>query len=128
MLVAIVGSRSIFPDDDTIFWNMPDQTTKIISGGAKGVDSCAERCANNFGFKFLAVLPDYPVHGRKAPLIRNQEIINKCNYVLAFWNGKSSGTGHTINLAKKAGLPVRVVKVNQSGQLPLFGGLPGLKK
>ncbi len=123
MLVAIVGSRSLFPSDEAIFWNLPDQTTEIISGGAKGVDSCAERFARAFAFPLQVIKPDYSVHGRKAPLIRNQEIINLCDFVVAFWNGRSSGTGHTIGLAKKKGLPVRVID-QERNQLSLFGDLP----
>jgi len=120
MFVAVVGSRNLFPNDDLIFWSLPNDTTGIVSGGATGVDSCAARFAKNFGFPLKVFKPDYKKYGRKAPLMRNEIIIKAARFVVAFWNGKSSGTGHTIYLAKKAGLSVRVIRLNKSKQLSLF--------
>jgi Predicted Rossmann fold nucleotide-binding protein involved in DNA uptake len=113
MFVAVVGSRNHFQMMIN-FWSLPDETTCIVSGGAVGVDSCAARFAVNFGFPLKEFKPDYKKFGRKAPLVRNEIIIKNANYLIAFWNGKSSGTGHSIYLARKAGLPVKVVKLNNN--------------
>ena len=120
MFVAVVGSRNIFPSDNNIFWSLPDETSGIVSGGAIGVDSCAARFAKNFGFPLKVFKPDYKKFGRKAPLMRNKIIVKTARFVVAFWDGKSSGTGHTIYLAKKAGLSVRVIRLSKSNQLSLL--------
>ena len=40
MKVAIVGSRSLVVNDLGKY--LPEGTTEIVSGGAKGIDSCAK--------------------------------------------------------------------------------------
>jgi len=47
-------------------------------------------------------LPDWNKFGKATGFIRNQQIVDACDVVLAFWYGKSKGTEHTISLAKKA--------------------------
>ncbi len=49
MKLAIIGSRSI--QIDNIKKYIPENTTEIVSGGAKGADTCAERYATEFGIK-----------------------------------------------------------------------------
>jgi len=41
--------------------------------------------------------------------IRNQQIVDACDMVLAFWDGKSKGTQHTISLAKAQKKPTFIV-------------------
>ena len=49
MKVAIIGSKSL--TEDNIGEYIPVQTTEIISGGAKGIDACAEKYATENGIK-----------------------------------------------------------------------------
>ena len=44
--------------------------------------------------------------------IRNEYMVVKSDYVLAVWNGKSSGTGKIIKYAAQKGIPVYYVDVN----------------
>jgi len=84
------------------------QSVTIISGGARGVDVIAAETARERGMKLIEIRPDYKGKGGRAPLDRNDQIVDLCDFVVAFWNGKSSGTAYTINRAKKLGKPVRV--------------------
>ena len=106
MKVAIIGSRNLVVNDLEKY--LPENTTQIISGGAKGIDLCAEEYAVTHGLPLMIYLPDYESFGRPAPLKRNIAIIENADIVLAFWDGKSRGTKHVIENCKKRGIPVKI--------------------
>lgn len=87
---------------------MPDT---IISGGAKGADTLARQFANEHNLELIEFIPDYKKYGRTAPLLRNKLIVEACDCLLAFWDGKSKGTKATLDYAEKLGKPVTVVIV-----------------
>lgn len=101
MKVAVVGSRSLSVRDLGAY--LPPETTEIISGGARGVDTSARIYAHEHGIKLTEFLPDYEKYGRKAPLIRNIDIINRADLVLAFWDNKSNGTRYVIKKCREMG-------------------------
>lgn len=111
MRVAVIGSRKIQIDDLGRY--LPDETTEIVSGGAKGVDTCAREYALAHDIRLTEFLPDYRRYGRGAPLKRNLLIVENADLVLAFWDGASHGTKHTIDHAEKLGVPVRVICFNE---------------
>lgn len=94
MKVAIVGSRGLTVDnlDDYIPWD----TEEIVSGGAKGIDTCAEEYAKAHGIPFKLFKPEYEKYQRRAPRMRNFEMAKYSDCVIAFWDGKSSGTKHML--------------------------------
>lgn len=100
MKVAIIGSRNLDVDIEKY---IPENTTMIISGGAKGIDSLAETYANEHNIPTIIFEPDYSKYGRKAPIVRNQLIAKEADIVVAIWDGKSKGTAYTINYAQKIG-------------------------
>ena len=107
MKIAIIGSRNIFIDDLGKY--LPENVTEIVSGGAKGVDKCARKYAENHNIKITEFLPEYSKYGKAAPLKRNVQIIEYADEVMAFWDGKSRGTKHVIDTCKKLGKKVSVV-------------------
>jgi predicted Rossmann fold nucleotide-binding protein DprA/Smf involved in DNA uptake len=109
--LAIVGSRNF---DDYAMLNEKLTPYKnivelVVSGGAKGADSLGEKWAKENNIPVKIFHPDWKKYGRAAGPIRNKEIINNADVVIAFWDGKSSGTKSSIELAKKAGKKVEVV-------------------
>ena len=106
MKVAVIGSRTLTVPDLGKY--LPPDTTEIISGGAKGVDTSAREHAQAHGMALAEFLPDYEKYGRGAPLRRNIDIIARADMVLAFWDGKSNGTKFVIDTCKKLGVPVKV--------------------
>ncbi|MBP0613681.1 DUF2493 domain-containing protein [Chryseobacterium sp. cx-311] len=56
----------------------------IVSGGAKGADTLAERYAKDIGRPMVVYRPDYKMFGRAAPCVRNSEIIENSDIVYAF--------------------------------------------
>lgn len=99
MKVAIVGSRNLYVNDLQRF--IPADVTEIVSGGAKGIDSCAARYADFHNIKLTVFLPEYNRYGKAAPLKRNLKIIEYADLVIAFWDGKSKGTKYVIDNCKK---------------------------
>ena len=53
-------------------------------------------------------LPEYEKYGRRAPLVRNDLIVDYADVVLAFWNGKSTGTKYVIEKCKAKNKKVRI--------------------
>lgn len=111
MKVAVIGSRCLRVDKLERF--LPNGVTKIISGGARGIDQCAKLYAIKHNIPITEFLPNYSKYGRTAPLKRNIEIIKSADLVLAFWDGKSGGTKYVINNCKKMNVPVRVYVVKK---------------
>ena len=108
MRVAVVGSRGLTISNLEDF--LPENTSEIISGGARGIDTCAREYALSNGIPLREFLPDYERYGRRAPLVRNFAIVDHADYVLAFWDGKSRGTVHTLRYCIEKKLPHRIVK------------------
>lgn len=108
MKVAIIGSRSI--ENADIRPLIPAGTTEIISGGAKGIDCLAEQYAKKNGIQLRIIPPNYQKYGKEAPLIRNREIVELCEMVVAIWDGVSKGTIYTVRYAKMRGKAVKLFR------------------
>lgn len=106
-VVMICGSRSIH-DVPIGRYIRPTSCAAIVSGGANGVDTLAEQWAKRNKLEFIAFLPNYRAFGKYAPFKRNEEMVNFSDVIIAFWDGKSHGTKHAIDYAKKLGRKVIV--------------------
>ena len=89
MKVAVIGSRGITKVNLKDF--LPESTTEIVSGGARGVDTCARKYATEHNL----ILTEFT-------------IIEYADVVLAFWDGKSRGTKFVIENCKKRNKEVKV--------------------
>ncbi len=103
MKIAIVGSRELIINNFEEY--LPSGTTEIVSGGAKGIDSCAAIYAKQHQIKLTEFKPNYKRYGKAAPILRNNDIINYADMILVFWNGKSNGTRYVINKCIKDNKP-----------------------
>ena len=110
MKVLIAGSRNITDYDLSVC--VPNETTLIISGGAKGVDTLAEEYADKHKISKLILRPDYKKYGKAAPLLRNEQMVDIADYIIVIWNGQSKGTKHTLDYAKKKSKTVKIVMLN----------------
>ena len=116
--IAIVGSRK-FTDcskvEEEFFkllkeYNIPEDRIHIITGGARGVDSCAIQIAKKNGFPITIYYPNYQRYGRKAPLVRNELIAEYSDIILAFPLKDSRGTWHTVHKGYSLGKIVKIVR------------------
>jgi len=102
MKLAVVGGR-----DFTNYSLMKEvldhiqDITVIVSGGALGADSLARRYAQERNLPIKEFIPDWTKDGKFAGLKRNILIVNECDQLIAFWDTKSKGTKHSIDLAEK---------------------------
>jgi hypothetical protein len=90
--------------------DFPDNEIEIVSGGARGADTLAERYAKEKNLKLKVFPADWNAHGKKAGILRNEEMAHylavsadRCE-VIAFWDGSSRGTANMISTAKEFGL------------------------
>ncbi|GEM_PF-79646 len=90
MKVAVIGSRNLLIGIKDMSMYMPPGTTEIVSGGARGIDSCAKEYAISHGITITEFLPEYNKYKKGAPLKRNIKIVKYAGEVLAFWDGKSN--------------------------------------
>ena len=82
----------------------------IVSGHASGADALGERYTHERGFGLETFPANWKVHGRAAGPIRNAQMADVANALIAFWDGKSRGTKNMIDTATKRGLKVAVVR------------------
>ena len=106
MKIAVIGSREVIVRDLDKYISENDE---IVSGGARGVDTCAAEYAKAHGLKLTVFLPEYQKYGRRAPLVRNTLIVDYADKVLAFWDGSSRGTMFVINYAREHGKPCEII-------------------
>jgi len=105
MRIAIVGSRNFQDLRQVVVYiydNLVPGRDVVITGGAQGVDQTAAEAARLHGCAVVVHEPDYKRYGRGAPLIRNKLIVDDCEQLVAFWDGKSRGTMHTIRAMREA--------------------------
>lgn len=107
MKLLIVGSRDIKGFDLSQY--ISGDVDTIISGGASGVDSLAEKYADRHGISKYIIRPRYDLFGRRAPLKRNEEMVDIADELLVIWNGRSRGTQYTIRYAEGCNKPMRVI-------------------
>lgn len=82
----------------------------VVCGMAKGADLLRERYANEKGYKVSRFPADWSSFGKSAGFVRNEEMAQNADALVAFWDGKSRGTQHMIKTAERHKLKVRVKK------------------
>lgn len=133
MKVIIAGSRSFEYGSNDVVKLVADAVmasrfniTEIVSGNAIGVDQAGEHYAKMYQIPCTLFYPDWKTHGKSAGAIRNSEMADYADALIAIWDGKSKGTQHMIKAAKKRGLLVYEhfnYERDETKQLPLFGEL-----
>ncbi len=113
--VIIAGTRTF--DDYELLCQKCDvffsrkRPTHIVCGEARGADTLGRRYAEEHGIPVLSFPADWKTYGKAAGFIRNKQMAERGDALVAFWDGRSRGTKSMIDLAHEAGLPVRVVMV-----------------
>ena len=90
---------------------LPPQTM-ILHGGARGADTLAGQAAQAVGLPCHVFPAKWNQYGRQAGFIRNIQMLDqKPDLVLAFWDGLSQGTAHTIREALKRGILTETIRL-----------------
>ena len=113
--IVVAGCRNYYNYEEAnvfieycIKKNCPNDTVILLSGGCRGADALGERYAKENGLSVEYYPAEWEKYGKAAGPIRNQIMVDNCDYVVCFWDNKSKGTKSLINYTKKTGKPLFV--------------------
>lgn len=86
----------------------PFVVTEIVCGKARGADTLGEKWGKSKDIPVKYFIPDWNGLGKKAGYVRNRDMGDYADALVAFWDGKSKGTKGMIDYATKKGLKVTV--------------------
>jgi putative cell wall-binding protein len=114
MRVIICGDRNYSKRDviENELKKLPKDSV-IITGGATGADSIAEKIAVSLNIPVMVERADWNQYGKKAGPIRNAKMLAlKPDLIVAFHDNidKSKGTKDMIKQAKRYKVPIRLIK------------------
>ena len=116
--IIIAGSRDITDLDPVIealnlsgFFEDDDEEIEIVSGGAKGVDRLGEIVAEASGYGLKIFPADWVTHGKKAGILRNIQMGDYADKLVAIRKDNSRGTTHMIEYMRKLSKPVFVLDI-----------------
>lgn len=118
MRIIVTGSRA-FPERGPVWDRLSALRERfgcfiLVHGGcATGADAYASQWAQAHPEVLEQVFKaDWQNQGKNAGPIRNRRMVSAgADLVLAFPLPQGSGTQHTIDLARKAGIPVEIITV-----------------
>jgi hypothetical protein len=113
MRLAVIGSKDF--NDYQKLKSILDQIsgiTTIVSGAAPGTDKMAAIYALEHNIKLIEFPPDFIKHGEEAKHFRDCQIVENCDFLIAFWDGKCEGTKYTMDYAEKMMISVEVINVD----------------
>lgn len=117
--VIVAGSRGfrnygILKGKLDLFLSQTAEPVEIVSGTAAGADLLGEQYARETGLTVKRFPADWSL-GKRAGYLRNEQMALYATHCVCFWDGKSRGTKHMIDLAIKHGLKLRIVNYQGNG-------------
>ncbi|MDJ0637171.1 MAG: DUF2493 domain-containing protein [Xenococcaceae cyanobacterium MO_188.B29] len=82
---------------------------EIVSGAARGADRLGEKYAQDRNLSLKKFPADWNKYGRGAGYRRNEQMAEYATHAVVFWDGKSKGSQHMIQIAQEQNLNLRVV-------------------
>ena len=126
MKLGLVGSRNFYDYKSfksAVFqvieeWNDEKRENNegdimsIVSGGAPGADTLAEKLARELNVQMIVFKPDWTTHGKAAGIMRNTDIVNASTHMIAFPSRKGKGTQDSIRKAQKNNIPLKILFID----------------
>ena len=121
--VIVAGSRTF--NDSKMAFEKLDKLLKeklnthrvvIVSGAARGADTLGEEWAAKNYIRLAQFPAKWDEHGKSAGYKRNMEMAKYADALVAFWDKKSRGTKHMIDIMKELGKPVRIINYGEAKQ------------
>lgn len=116
--VIVAGSRE-FKDYQLLEKTLNDflqdrkEPTRILCGMAHGADELGLLYAHRHNYELEKHPAKWDIHGKRAGFIRNEEMANNADALIAFWDGESHGTKDMIQRAKEHGLGIKVIRYDK---------------
>lgn len=125
--VIIAGGRdfAVNPaerEDNTLLYSTMDKLLRnkrrshrivIICGMVKGADLAGARYAKDRDYHIRYFPAEWERYGKKAGVLRNEEMAKNADALVAFWDGQSPGTKNMIETAQRYGLQIRVKRYSR---------------
>jgi lactate dehydrogenase-like 2-hydroxyacid dehydrogenase len=114
MKTIIAGSRDGITYDDVVkaMEKCPWQPTEIVSGKARGVDTIGEQWAKENNIPVVEFPANWKKYGKRAGYLRNEQMAEYADALVAVWDGSSKGTAHMIRIAEEKKLKIHIHVVN----------------
>ena len=84
------------------------EITEVVSGGCMGVDELGEKYARVMEIPLHVFHAEWRTRGKAAGPIRNSQMVEFADALIAIWDGKSPGTRNIIKQARAAGLKIHM--------------------
>ena len=113
--ILVSGSRG-WTDKEVIAAALPQYgDVLIIHGGARGADKIAGKIAIERGLNQRIFIPEWSKFGKRAGILRNIQMLKEGmpDEGLVFWDGKSRGAKHMLDLLRKAEIPTQLFMDNK---------------
>jgi hypothetical protein len=110
MKTIIAGSRNIESMDIVreAYLQSGIPVSEVVSGGCRGVDTLAEAMAHSVGIPVKRFPAAWSELGKAAGPVRNAEMAEYADALIAIWDGVSRGTRNMIRAARGRGLRVYI--------------------
>jgi len=120
MKLIIAGTRNIADAADEVCcaiceFELAYDVTELVSGASGNVDLAGEEWARENDIPIKRFPADWDKHGKAAGPIRNREMAEYADALIAVWDGESKGTANMILEMHRQGKPVFVWGVNECG-------------
>jgi hypothetical protein len=117
MRVIIAGSRSVtsYAVVEAAIARSGFTISEVVSGTARGVDRLGELWAARNGVPVKKFPADWDTYGKRAGYLRNKEMAEYAEALVAIHDGESRGTQHMIDTARETGLKVSVTTAEVEG-------------
>lgn len=90
-----------------------NKKVEIVCGGARGADALGKQYAAEHNLSCHTMNAEWNKYGRRAGYIRNQAMAEYADKVIVFWDGKSNGSRHMINIANEKKMPLRIIRYEE---------------
>ena len=113
MRVIVAGGRDAQPAYELVVSAIAEsgiEITELVHGAARGIDSAAGEWAERNKIPIKVFPADWSQHGRAAGPIRNRQMAEYADALIAVWDGNSRGTKNMIETAQTLELQVFVYK------------------
>lgn len=109
MKTIIAGGRDFDQYNLLVMYADTLDITEVVCGMARGADLLGHKYGDLHGIPITEFPADWKTHGKAAGYIRNKQMGDYADVLLAFWDGKSKGTKSMIDYMDSLEKPILVV-------------------